>query len=159
MPKNFPSSPFAGCFFQTIVELNRLTLAFDFGLHHQIFLICGTSEGLDFNDLVIDLTECARVSANEQKFEFFLQALLLLGRGFAPTGACGQGSHAAKIDVLHQFAVDQLHGFVDVAGFDAFVCAHRVQGFIGDAFDKGIGRFVGCHHSAGTQQQAQGHEK
>ena len=128
-------------------------------MHNQVFVVNGASQRLDLNHLVIDLAERTRVRANEQELELFLQTLLLVGRGFAPTRASGQGGHAAKIDVLHQLAVDQLHDLVDVAALDAFVAANRIQSFVRNAFDKSIGCLIGRPCTASTSHQAKCHEK
>ena len=118
--------------------MNRVATAFDLGSDHEIFLVNLSPHGFDINRLVTHLAECAGIGAYQQQLELVLQAFLLFGCGFAPTGANGQGGHAAEINVLNQLDVDQLHDFGHITVLQAFVGFDRVQRFHGHAFDERI---------------------
>ena len=61
--------------------------------------------------------------------------------------------------MLHELGVHQLHDFVDVASFQRLVCANGIQGFGGNSFDKGIGRFVIGPGNRQAQGKADGQKK
>src|SRR6218665_29443 len=130
-------------FFEGVVQLYRVSPANDLGAHQHIFVAGRCAQRFDLYGLLTDMRQRAGVGAHQQELEFFLQPLLLLGRGLAPAGACCGSRHAAEVDMGHHGLVDQRNQRLQIAVAYRLVGLYRIEHRGGQAPDQRIGRFIG----------------